>query len=124
VNDRADDGVERAQLMHLQERRARVQPFQPHMGGIEAQFLVVRLAEEAGAVDAGPGRPDHLDGAGLRIGRVRRKLRRPAHGRQFDHCLHWLFPKMIVWRRRSRCSTYLCSLLCLIRLLNLRGCHA
>src|SRR5690606_21616530 len=49
---------------------------------------VVGLAEEGGAADAGPGRPDHLDGAAVGIGGVRSKLRRPAHGRQFDHRVH------------------------------------
>lgn len=74
-HDRADHSVERVELVHLEERRARVQPVEPDMGGIEAQFLVIGLAEEGGAANAGPSRPDHLDGAAVGIGRVRRKLR-------------------------------------------------
>ena len=91
-HDRADHRVERVELVHLQERRARVQPVEADMGRVEAQFLVIGLAEEGGAADAGPGRPDHLDGAAVGIGGVRRKLRRPAHGRQFDHRVHGVSP--------------------------------
>ena len=87
-HDRTDHRIQRVELVHLQERRARIQPVEADMGGVEAQFLVIGLAEEGRAADAGPGRPDHLDGAGVGIGRVRRKLRRPAHGRQFDHRVH------------------------------------
>ena len=104
-HNRADDGVERVDLVHLQERRARVQPVEPDMGGVEAQLLVIGLAEEAGAADAGPGRPDHLDGAAVGIGGVGRKLRRPAHGRQFDHFIHGVSPvgrPAPVWFPRRR----------------------
>lgn len=49
--------------MHLQERRARVQPVEAHMGRVEAEFFVVGLAEEARPPDVRARRPDHLDGA-------------------------------------------------------------
>ena len=31
-HDRADHRIQRVDLMHLQKRRARIQPIQPHMG--------------------------------------------------------------------------------------------
>jgi hypothetical protein len=90
-HDRADHRVEIVRLVHLQEGRARVQPFEPDMLGGHAELLVMRLAEERGAPHPGAGRPDHLDAARLRVDAVRRKLRRPAERRQFDRLLHvWI----------------------------------
>jgi len=43
-DDRADDRVECVELVHLQERRARVQPVEPNMGRVEAELLVIGLA--------------------------------------------------------------------------------
>jgi hypothetical protein len=67
-DDRTDHGIQRVDLVHLQKRRARVQTIQPHMGRVEAELLVIGLAEQGGPADPGPSRPDHLDGAGVGIG--------------------------------------------------------
>jgi len=53
-HDRANHSVERVDLMHLQERRARIKPIQPHMGRIEAELFVIRLAEQGRPANARP----------------------------------------------------------------------
>ena len=45
LHDRADHGIQRVDLMHLQKRRARIQPIQPHMGRVEAELFFIGLAE-------------------------------------------------------------------------------
>ena len=90
-HDRADHRIEIARIVHLQERRAVVQPFEPHMVRRHAQLLVMRITEERETPHPRTGRPDHLDAPGLGVNRVRGQLRRPAKRRQFDRLLHqWI----------------------------------
>ena len=67
-HDRADHGIERVDLVHLQKRRARVQTVEPDMGRVEAQFLVIGLPEQGRPANTRACRPDHFDGAGVGIG--------------------------------------------------------
>ena len=67
-DDRADHGIERVDLVHLQKRCARIQPIQPHMIRVEAQFLVIGFAKQGRPANPSACRPDYLDSAGVGIG--------------------------------------------------------
>ncbi len=95
----ADHGIERGQLVHPQEGRAGIQPLEPDMGRIEAQFLVIGVAEKRHATHPCARRPDHLDGTGVAVDGSRREFGHPAKRRQFDRLVH--LDSLIISRWRS-----------------------